>query len=127
MCYASEAYCNFTCGHNFCHQCTKNWFQKGQSTCPMCRASMCFKGITKMKKKWHREKQEETYKNLVTHIFDELMEEYGDILVQILEVVQNQLKCVGLVTVEQMVIFVLKVVWVVDHTAQQEMHCIVVS
>jgi hypothetical protein len=59
---------------------------------------MCFKGITKMKKKWHREQQEETYKNLVTHIFDELMEEYGDILLQILEIVQNRyeytmLKC----------------------------------
>ena len=37
---------------------------------------MCFKGITKLKKQWHREKQEETYKNLVVQIFDELMEEY---------------------------------------------------
>jgi hypothetical protein len=51
---------------------------------------MCFKGITKTKKLWHREKQEETYKNLVTLIFDELMEDYGDIVLQCLEVVQNR-------------------------------------
>ena len=43
-----------------------------------------------MKKLWHREKQEETYKNLVTLIFDELMEDYGDIVLQCLEVVQNR-------------------------------------
>jgi len=90
VCYESDASCKFTCGHNFCHQCTKNWFQKGQSTCPMCRASMCFKGIVKMKKKWHREKQEETYKNLVNHIFDELMEDYDDIVLNILDLVQKR-------------------------------------
>jgi hypothetical protein len=47
-------------------------------------------------------------------------------MIYVSEAVQNQLKCVGLVTVDQMVVFVLKVVWVADHTAQQEMHCIVV-
>ena len=51
---------------------------------------MCFKGITKLKKVWHKEKQEETYMNLVTQMFDELMEEYDDILLQCLEVVQNR-------------------------------------
>jgi len=63
---------------------------KGKSSCPMCRAPMCFKGILKLKKQWHREKQEETYKNVVTLIFDELMEEYDDIVLQCLEVVQNR-------------------------------------
>ncbi len=90
MCYENEACCKFTCGHNFCNQCTKNWYQKGQSTCPMCRASMCFKGIMRAKKIWHREKQEETYKNLVTLIFDELMGDYIDIVLECLEVVQNR-------------------------------------
>ena len=90
MCYESEARCHFTCGHNLCHECTKTWYMKGKSTCPMCRASMCFKGITKLKKRWYREKQEETYKSLVIQMFDELMEEYGDIILKCLEVVQNR-------------------------------------
>lgn len=63
---------------------------KGKSSCPMCRASMCFKGITKMKKQWYQDKREETYKNLVVQMFDELMEEYDDIILQCLEVVQNR-------------------------------------
>ena len=63
---------------------------KGKSSCPMCRASMCFKGITKMKKEWYQEKRQETYVNLVVQMFDELMEEYDDIILQCLEVVQNR-------------------------------------
>lgn len=90
MCYENEAHCNFVCGHNFCHDCTKNWFQKGRSTCPMCRKSMCFKGIVGLKKKWYREKQEGVYIDLVSRIFEELADEYSDILLQCLEVVQNR-------------------------------------
>lgn len=90
MCYESEACCKFTCGHGFCKECTKSWYMKGKSSCPMCRASMCFKGIIKLKKIWHREKQEQTYENLVDHMFDELMEEYSDIILNCLEVVQNR-------------------------------------
>jgi hypothetical protein len=63
---------------------------KGKSSCPMCRASMCFKGITKLKKEWYQEKRQETYVNLVVQMFDELMEEYDDIILQCLEVVQNR-------------------------------------
>lgn len=51
---------------------------------------MCFKGITKLKKEWYQEKREETYVNLVTQMFDELMDEYDDIILQCLEVVQNR-------------------------------------
>ena len=90
VCYENEARCRFTCGHGFCEGCTKSWYMKGKSSCPMCRASMCFKGITKLKKEWYREKQEETYKNLLVQMFDELMEEYDDILLQCIEVVQNR-------------------------------------
>jgi hypothetical protein len=88
VCYESEACCKFTCGHSFCKDCTKTWYMKGKSSCPMCRASMCFKGITKMKKLWYREKREETYVNLVNHMFNELMEDYSDIVLQCLAAVQ---------------------------------------
>lgn len=90
ICYEKNAYCNFTCGHSFCQSCTKSWHNKGKSTCPMCRASMCFKGFIKMKKKWYQEKLEDTYKSLVNIIFEELMEEYSDVVLQFLEVVQNR-------------------------------------
>jgi hypothetical protein len=56
----------------------------------MCRAPMCFKGITHLKGLWYREKQEETYKSLVSLMFDELIGEYSDIFLQCLEVVQNR-------------------------------------
>ena len=62
----------------------------------MCRAAMCLKGMTKWKKHWHREKQEETYKNRVVQIFDELMEEYDDMILQCIEVVQNRYEYVTL-------------------------------
>ena len=90
VCYESEARCQFTCGHGFCKDCTKTWYMKGKSTCPMCRGSMCFKGITKLKKRWYREKQEQVYIDLTERIFDELGEDYGDILLQCVEVVQNR-------------------------------------
>ena len=63
---------------------------KGKSTCPMCRSSMCFRGITKLKKAWYREKQEQVYSDLMVQILDELMDDYDDIVLQCLEVVQNR-------------------------------------
>lgn len=63
---------------------------KGKSTCPMCRSSMCFRGITKLKKDWNREKQEQVYSDLMAQILDELMDDYDDIVLQCLEVVQNR-------------------------------------
>jgi len=56
----------------------------------MCRGSMCFRGITKLKKQWHREKQEQVYIDLTERIFDELGDDYNDILLECVEVVQNR-------------------------------------
>ena len=56
----------------------------------MCRESLCFKGITKLKSQWYREQQEEVYINLIEKIFVELSEDYSDILIECLEVVQNR-------------------------------------
>jgi len=94
VCYENKACCKFTCGHDFCHTCTKSWFQKGHSTCPMCRGSMCFRGIIDLKKKWHQDRYEGVYTDLVSRIFDELVGEYSDILLQCLEVVQNRFEYV---------------------------------
>jgi len=90
VCYESEARCQFTCGHGFCKDCTKTWYMKGRSTCPMCRGSMCFRGITKLKKEWYQEKREQVLQDLMTQILDELMDEYHDIVLHCLEVVQSR-------------------------------------
>ena len=119
MCYESEVCCKFTCGHGCCKECTKSWYMKGKTSCPMCRTSICFRGMMTLKKQWYREKQEQTYKNLVTLIFDELMEEYSDIVLQCLEVVQNRYKHMMLkhpnISCEDLDI-ILRMVWInIDH------------
>ena len=56
----------------------------------MCRGSLCFKGITKLKKEWEQEKKKQVYLDLMTQIFDEFTEEYMDIIHMCLSVVQNR-------------------------------------
>ena len=90
VCYESKSLCTFTCGHSFCHECTKSWYNKGNASCPMCRGSLCFKGFLKLKQKWHQEKQEQVYIDLVTQAISELEKEYLDVLVACLEVIQNR-------------------------------------
>jgi len=60
----------------------------------MCRAPLCFRGIIEAKKTWRKEKWEEVYVDLVTEMFDELGDEYKDVLLQCLEVVQNRFEYV---------------------------------
>jgi hypothetical protein len=61
----------------------------------MCRAPMCFRGIIEAKKIWRREKWEEVYLELVIKMFDELGDDYKDVLLQCLEVVQNRFEYVS--------------------------------
>ena len=115
VCYESEATCRFTCGHDFCKECTKMWYMKGKCSCPMCRAPMCFKGIIDVKKIWRREKLEEVYIDLVREMFDELGDDYKDVLLQCIEVVQNRFEYVihkhPKITLDELN-FVLRVTWI---------------
>jgi len=81
----------------------------------MCRAPMCFKGIIDVKKIWRREKLEEVYIDLVREMFDELGEEYNDVLLQCIEVVQNRFEYVihkyPKITLDELN-FVLRVTWI---------------
>ena len=75
MCYeGSGTPCEFVCGHSFCYQCVKTWYQKGTSTCPMCRGGMCFRGMRELKYTWDVERRE----GVLTDIVEYLMEDLGD-------------------------------------------------
>jgi hypothetical protein len=81
----------------------------------MCRAPMCFKGMIGAKKTWRKEKQVEVYVELVKDIFEEMEEEYQDVLLQCLEVVQNRFEYVSHkypnITLDELD-FVLRVTWI---------------
>ena len=81
----------------------------------MCRKSLCFKGFTKLKKKWFREKQEHVYLDLITQMTDELREEYIDVMLMCITVVQNRFEYVMCkypdISCEELS-FVLRVTWV---------------
>ena len=70
ICFERDAPCQFTCSHSFCYACVKTWYQKGSSTCPMCRANMCFTGVRHAKREWDLERRE----NVLDSVIDELME-----------------------------------------------------
>jgi hypothetical protein len=68
-----------------------------------------------VKKIWRREKLEEVYIDLVREMFDELGEEYNDVLLQCIEVVQNRFEYVihkyPKITLDELN-FVLRVTWI---------------
>ena len=95
VCYDCEARCVFVCGHSFCYQCVKKWYQKGTSTCPMCRNSMCFRGITDVKKVWEQEKREKILEDVIEELLYDIDEyeehEYGVCIMNIIYTKYNNL------------------------------------
>ena len=80
ICYENNPSCRLICGHVFHHSCIKEWYILGQNKgCPMCRNSICFRGMYKMKKKWddeHKEKQfSEVYDRYVHRLLENTNEE----------------------------------------------------
>ena len=74
VCYEGGATCRFICNHTFCHDCVRKWYENGSNSCPMCRRSMCFRGITKMKRDWDRRRKISMFTNLINEVFDDLCE-----------------------------------------------------
>lgn len=115
VCYDNNATCKFTCGHTFCHTCTKKWIHKGNTTCPMCRASICFKGIIKQKKIMKIESLYEIYIDAISDLFEDYFDEYKHIFMFFLLVVQERFKYTMKkfpnITTEQMNV-VLRYTWI---------------
>ena len=57
ICYTDQKMCKLSCNHLFCKSCIKTWYLAGtngvgDSTCPMCRTSLEFKGSEFVKLMW---------------------------------------------------------------------------
>jgi len=78
VCYSAEAKLTTRCGHKFCFGCVKQWLCKSgedsSPTCPMCRTTLHFKGLNKIKEAL----EEERYNNQCSDIFDKLIESVAE-------------------------------------------------
>lgn len=76
VCMENDDNCHLVCGHSFCHPCVKEWYTKGNSTCPMCRNPICFRGFVKTVKKWQEEKNEQKLQDIFTECLENILEDY---------------------------------------------------
>ncbi len=83
VCYTNQPRCRLVCGHSFCYDCVKTWYQKSdEPSCPMCRGSLYFKHMRHHLDKWEDERidkhNEECFNEVFESLFDEEeMEFYG--------------------------------------------------
>ena len=62
ICYEENPKCRLVCGHQFHHECIKEWYLKGRNTkCPICRNNICYRGMRKHVHKWHNKRREEQF------------------------------------------------------------------
>lgn len=81
ICYSDTPKTHLVCGHSFCNECAKEWYMKCQNvepTCPMCRNTFYFKGLTKVAERWDDERIERQYQSVFERVFDELLEFFED-------------------------------------------------
>jgi|FLMP01.1.fsa_nt_emb hypothetical protein len=73
VCYCDTDLVHLTCGHHLCTTCTKRWYiqHEENATCPMCRDSLCFRGIIHKKKVWNSERCEQVYTDLINEIVED--------------------------------------------------------
>jgi len=78
VCYDdATSTCKLMCGHLFCMSCIKQWYLKSdeETTCPMCRQKLYFKGMHKYCEKWEEERHEEQIEKVYSNLFDKTIEE----------------------------------------------------
>ena len=92
VCYVSACNCRLVCGHSFCRDCVKSWYQKGSgvATCPMCRHRLYFKGLSKVAARWCSERDSIRTESFFSEQFDELCSEPSDFLLYELDGLQDE-------------------------------------
>ena len=76
VCFAeSGPFQKLCCGHTFCKGCIKQWYAKGASgantSCPLCRRPMYWRGFHEVKEEW----DEEAYENKCADVFSQALDE----------------------------------------------------
>lgn len=70
------------CGHEFCNECSKEWFFKAEDpSCPLCRRPFIFRGLLSSQQSWLNEKAEkqENDDSEFHQMFDYIVETVGKI------------------------------------------------
>ena len=82
VCYCETgSFCKLTCGHSFCTGCIKTWYLKGSgmnTSCPMCRRPMYFRGFHKVRDEWDEELWENRCADAYGQAIDEIFEDAVD-------------------------------------------------
>ena len=97
ICYEDSPKCRLICGHTFHHECIREWYMKGgNAQCPMCRNSICFRGITKLKNQWEEERRDQRFANVYREVIMSTIQDYkgfprlmGDLLQFTLEEIEK--------------------------------------
>jgi len=87
VCYADcSSMCRLTCGHTFCTGCIKTWYLKGSSasgansSCPMCRRPIYFKGFHKVRDQWDEDSYDTKCGEVLGQAIDECFEEAQEMI-----------------------------------------------
>ena len=83
VCFTNNSNCKLICGHSFCSQCVKDWYQKGsEQTCPFCRRNLYFKGMYKVIPQWEEERyyeqRDEAFADACEQVFEAMEAEAED-------------------------------------------------
>jgi len=91
VCYSGKAFNTFTCGHHLCTSCTERWYlHHDEPTCPMCRKDICFRGVTRVKKKMELERRHQVYVDIMNELMTECTEECEPFLLSCLALIQER-------------------------------------
>lgn len=86
VCYCDTNINHLVCGHQLCTTCTNRW----QSTCPMCREPLCFRGIVKQKKQWKMERRDQVYLDIMNELMTDCPEDCVPFLSRCLSIIQER-------------------------------------
>ena len=91
VCYDREPTCKLTCSHALCLHCVEKWYERGSDTCPVCRRTMCFRGLHALKRQWYEKRKEAVFTDLIGEIFEDLEDtDDMDFFIQCLGIIQDR-------------------------------------
>lgn len=79
MCLADCATTKLHCGHAFCFPCLKQWLVKTTTdtpSCPMCRATIRFKGLKKIEEDLEEKRYDEQYAEAFDEVICDIISTY---------------------------------------------------